>query len=356
MTNPSSSITMMKAAAVHNFLHDFDRDELERSVTIHDVPRPAVSSGTLLIKVLACSLSPGDAHMARGSIVFMHPKAFPYVPGMDVCGRVEEVSPEIEEFKVGDVVVASNGIAPQGGLAEYMAVSAAQAVLKPENVPVEQAAASSSAITALDALEDYGDARGRRVLVLGGSGGVGSAAIQLAKRACGASFVATTSTRAEMCRELGADLVLDYRTVDWWTHPDFVESKFDLIVDAVGGNDHWIKAQRVLKPGRERGRFVAVAGDSPHPDMGTYWKALGFALRFPWRPLWSSLRPGTLPSYRLLMPGDAQKGRRVVLDRIGDGSLKIVLDSSLPFTEDGVRRAFGSVAGGHAHGKVVVTM
>jgi NADPH:quinone reductase-like Zn-dependent oxidoreductase len=350
---------MMKAAAVHNFLQSFDSDELERSVTIREVERPTLppkGSNSLLIKVLACSLSPGDAHMARGSIVFLHPKAFPYTPGMDVCGVVEQVAPGANGFKVGDVVVASNGLAPQGGMASYMVVSASQAIVKPEIIPMEQAAASSSAITALDALQVYGDVKGKRVLVLGGSGGVGSAAIQLAKRVLGAAFVATTSTQLELCRELGADLVVDYRSQDWWTHPEFVKDKLDLIIDAVGGNQHWIKSHGVLKPGKEGGKFVAVAGDDPHPNMGTYRKVLGFALTLPWRPLWSELWSGKLPYYKLLLPGDTQKSRRAVLERLEDGSLRIILDSTLPFTEEGVRRALGAVAGGHAHGKVVVKM
>lgn len=282
----------------------------------------------------------------------MHPKTFPYTAGMDVCGRVEEVSEDVKGFSIGDTIVASNGMTPEGGMAEYMVVPASEAVLKPKSVSIEEAAASSSSITALDAV---GDVKGKRVLVLGGSGGVGTAAIQLAKRA-GASFIVTTSTQKELSASLGADLVLDYREKDWWTQKEFFDNKLDVIIDAVGGNGHWKKSQKVLKTKNEGGKFVAVCGDDPKPDMSTVLKALGFMLSLPWRPLSTQIRPRKFPSYRLLFPEDTQKGREQVMEKIQDGAITVVVDTMLPFTEAGVQDAFAKIASGHAHGKVVVKM
>jgi len=252
-----------------------------------------------------------------------------------------------------------------GGLAEYMLVDADQAVLKPDNVSVEVAAASSSAITALDAVaavisttnNNSTAIEGKRVLVLGGSGGVGSAAIQLVKRVGGASFVATTSTQAELCQSLGADEVVNYRNQDWWTHEDFINNKFDVIIDTVGGKNHFDKSHAVLKTRRDGGCFVAVAGDDTVPDMTTWWKALKYMFGLPIRPMATKLSPGRHPAYIHIFPGDnVAKGRQTVLEKLGDGSLKIPLHQILPFTEEGVRKAFEIVASGHAHGKVVVKM
>merc|ERR1719174_2719410 len=122
--------------------------------------------------------------MLSGSAIFMHPSKFPYIPGMDVCGTVEEVSTDVVDFKVGDVIVASNGMDPIGGMAEYMAVSTDNAVLKPGKISVEEAAACASAVTSRNAILDYVK-KGERVLILGGSGGVGSSAITIAKKSIG---------------------------------------------------------------------------------------------------------------------------------------------------------------------------
>ena len=87
----------------------------------------------------------------------------------------------------------------------------------------------TSAVTAYYFVREVAHVReGDRVLVLGGSGGVGSAAVQLSKLA-GASFVATITTQESMLLALGADAALDYHTADWWTHPEFIETPFDVV-------------------------------------------------------------------------------------------------------------------------------
>jgi NADPH:quinone reductase-like Zn-dependent oxidoreductase len=152
-------------------------------------PRPSVKAGQLLIRVLACSTAAGDVHMMSGRLsLVLKPPAWPYVPGMDVCGVVEEIGAGAVSgfgggFSVGDIVVATNGANAWGGLAELMAVDAKLAAPKPDNLsPVMAAACPVSAVTALHMVEKEAKVKkGDRVLVLGGSGGVGTAAVQLAK-------------------------------------------------------------------------------------------------------------------------------------------------------------------------------
>jgi NADPH:quinone reductase-like Zn-dependent oxidoreductase len=307
----------------------------------------------MLIRVLACSLSPGDVIMVQGNLIFLHPGKFPFVPGMDVCGVVED-SNGSKAFSNGDIVVADKGMQAEGGMAEHMAIEEQEAVLKPPHVSVQEAAASSSAITARNAVMDNVQP-GNRVLVLGGSGGVGSAAIALAKNV-GASFVATTSTRSELCKSLGADQVINYQKENWWEMA--WEKKFDVIIDTVGGGNFVGKANKVLKTRKEGGKFIAVCGDDPKPDATTWWKAIKFFAKLPLRPLHTWWNGRHLPDYTLLMPYDIPKGRKQVLGMVEAGSLRIPLDdrSPLAFTEDGVREAFQIVASGHAHGKIVVSM
>merc|ERR1719471_1066200 len=108
---------------------------------------------------------------------------------------------------------------PVGGLSEYAVIATNRAAKKPPSIDALTAASSLTAAAAVRACQfiEPGD----RVLILGGSGGVGSAAIQLAK-AKGASFVATTSTRTELVQRCGADAVVDHTRENWWEHKEFL--------------------------------------------------------------------------------------------------------------------------------------
>jgi NADPH:quinone reductase-like Zn-dependent oxidoreductase len=349
----------MKAIQVHQFLpvSDFHNITSSHMTMAENVPRPTIRHGQMLVKVLACSVSPGDVMMVGGNLILMH-RPFPFIPGMDICGVVEE-DPNGDTnnlFQKGDVIVASNGMSPVGGLAEYMAVDIKQAVQKPANViNLLEAAASSSAITARNAVMDHVKP-GDRVLILGGSGGVGSAAIQMAKRIAQASFVATTSTQEAFCQKLGADQVINYRNDKWWEMKDYRVDQFDVIIDCVGGGNYYDRATHVLKPGRAGGRFLAVTGDNPQPDCRTVWTALQFFANLPWRPLYAWWHSNTLPKYVLIMPYKIPEGRAQVLKWMAEGRLSIPLEKEYPFTEVGVRDAFSKVGTGHAHGKVVITV
>jgi 2-desacetyl-2-hydroxyethyl bacteriochlorophyllide A dehydrogenase len=354
---PSNSVPKtMNAIEVKQFVErPSDASNLKEVMTMNSsAPVPLPKKNELLIRVQACSISPGDVVMIRGNMIIMHPSSFPFVPGMDVCGEVVDANGSTK-FKTGDIVVAANGMSPVGGMAEYMVIPEDEAVIKPADVNVDKAAASSSAITARNAVMDYVK-KGDRVLILGGSGGVGSSAIQIAKQHAGASFVATTSTQVEFCEKLGADVVVDYRKENWWEKE--WDEKFDKIIDTVGGGNFTNKANIVLKPGAEGGYFVAITGDDTKPDCTTWWKVIKFFASLPGRPLYTWLFKQRLPAYTLLMPYDISKGRKEVLSWMQDKSLDVHLDESspLPFTKEGVLKAFCKAASGHAHGKVVVSM
>ena len=349
----------MKAVQIQEFVKDFDKiGSILRLETNVDSKMP-LKKGQMLIKVLACGLSPADIHMLEGKFFFLKPDKFPFVPCMDVCGVVEDPNGS-KTFQKGDIVVTDNGMTPQGGLAEFMVIPESQAVLKPKAVTITQAAASSSAITARNAVIDYcANIPNPRILILGGSGGVGTATIQLAKSKAKASFVATTSTQSDLCLSLGADRVIDYRKENWWEIQEFRDNKFDVIIDTVGGGNYVDKAKEVLKGRAQGGLFLAVCGDEPKPDASTPWKMIkylcGFLLA---RPLYNFTIGRKLPIYTVLLPYEEVKGRKDVMEFLQDGSLKIVVDGEgpLPFTQEGVCQAFQKVASGHAHGKVVVSI
>jgi len=351
----------MKAIQVHQFMELPSSLQQEDGVDAFlsmcdDVPKPSLKKQQMLVRVFACSLSPGDVIMVQGSMILMH-QPFPFIPGMDICGEIVDDNGSTN-FKNGDIVVASNGMSPVGGMAEFMAINESEAVILPPGVSKEHGAASSSAITSHNAVMENVK-EGDRVLILGGSGGVGSAAIQIAKKHAKASFVATTSTQEDMCKDLGADRVINYKTTDWWTIEEFQRERFDVIIDCAGGRNFYGRAEKVLKTGKQGGTFVAVTAiDEAYPDCGTYWKLMKFFGTMISRVVYTKLTTRTLPNYALLMPHDEVKARKKVLEWMEQGTLKIKFDgnSSLPFTAEGVRQAFIKVGSHHAHGKVVVTI
>mmetsp|Transcript_6746 Transcript_6746/g.11803 ORF Transcript_6746/g.11803 Transcript_6746/m.11803 type:complete len:366 (-) Transcript_6746:99-1196(-) len=357
-----TSATTMKAIEVHHFVDLWGQAQKtpETSISIElismndNATKPAsLKKKQLLVKVLACSISPGDVITVQGNMLVMH-QPFPFVPGMDICGVIVDNNGSTQ-FQNGNVVVASNGMTPVGGMAEYMIVDETGAVIKPAGASNEEGASSSSAITARNAVMDHVK-EGDRVLILGGSGGVGTAAIQIAKHHAKASLVVASSTQSDLCKELGADQVINYQSEDWWAIKEFQEDKFDVLIDTVGGGNFYKRATEVLKTGKQGGSFVAVTGDDPHPDCTTVWKTIKFFANLPCRPVYTKMKAGTLPKYVLLLPYGEAEGRKEVLGWMQAGSLKIKLDadSPLPFTSEGVRKAFLKVGSGHAHGKVVV--
>ena len=181
------------------------------------MPRPIPKPDEVLIAVHAASINPRDWLIREGRYPFQRllPK-LPLIPGSDVSGVVDAIGRNVRDLRVGDEVFAmqpsSRGF---GGYAEWIAVPAHAVVRKPADLShVEAAAVPLAAMTALQALRDCAGWRrqenGRRILINGASGGVGSFAVQIAK-ILGAEVIGVCSTRnLELVRQWGADRVIDY--------------------------------------------------------------------------------------------------------------------------------------------------
>ncbi|CAM9971765.1 unnamed protein product [Choristocarpus tenellus] len=333
-------------------------------------PRPELKhgSGEMLIRVQACSISPADLHLLSGRVdLVMSPPSFPYVPGMDVCGIVEEIDENEKKFKdqtllvqVGDCVVASNGAMPVGGLAEFAVVKTANAEVKPSNISILEGAALVDAGTcAMLAVKAAGVKEGDRALVLGGSGGIGTVLVQLVRDA-GASFIASTSTDDALLKSLGVDQVINYREQNWWEVPEFQANPFDVIIDCIGidASNVWkrSKSKVALKSRWNGGRFVTLA-ITDTPVAHSMWQAMQLFVPALWKQTWTFFVPW-MPRYKFLVlmakPGDLSRA----LNLVDAGRLKPVLDPSspFPFTTEGVKSAFHLLESKHAHGKVVIEM
>lgn len=231
-------------------------------LTIEDVPPPALKAGQILVRVRATAVNSADVRIRSMNEPGLVGLVLRLVMGINgprnrilggvVAGTVEQVGEKVSEFKPGDEVFTSTGMA-FGGYAEYIALKASSPVaLKPRKASFEEAAAIVfGGMSALYFLERGGVKKGTRTLVYGASGSVGTSYIQIA-RLLGARVSAVTSTgNLELARSLGAETAIDYTKTDYTTLP----ARYDLVFDATGHTTAEA-ARKVLNPG---GKFITTA-------------------------------------------------------------------------------------------------
>ncbi len=306
-------------------------------LTLREVEPPSVTDDQVLLRVRAAAIHPGDWMVVTGRPylvrpMFGMPAPKKRTPGFDVAGVVEAVGAGVADLQPGDEVFGQCG----GSCAEYVAVSPERLTLKPENLSFREAAACPvSGDAALRALRDAGRVQpGRRVLINGASGGVGTFAVQIAK-SMGAEVTGVCSTRnVELVRSLGADHVVDY-TRDDFTRGD---RRYDFILDNVG-NRSMAACRRVVAPG---GRFVPNNGTSGGRWIGTLGRTLGALVL-------SALLPRQGRPFVAL----GARADLLVLKRLLEsGQVIPVIDRAYPLAE--VPDAFRYLEEGHARGKVVI--
>jgi NADPH:quinone reductase-like Zn-dependent oxidoreductase len=307
---------------------------------LRDIDKPEISDDEVLVHVHAAGVGRDVWHVMMGlpypirlaGYGFRTPKN--PVIGSDVAGVVEAVGNNVSSFQPGDEVF---GIG-KGSYAEYARASEDKLAPKPENLTFEQAAVVAiMGSTALQALRDHGKVRqGQQVLVIGASGGVGTYAVQIAK-AFGAKVTGVCSTaKVEMVRSIGADHVIDY------TQEDFAEGdqRYDLILD-IGGNSSLSRLRRALNP---QGTLVIVGGEG-----GGRW--LGGLQRQLWATMLSPFVGQKLGTF---VSTQNHEDLLVLKEFIESGKVTPVIDRTYPLAE--VPEAMRYLEGGHARGKVVITV
>jgi NADPH:quinone reductase-like Zn-dependent oxidoreductase len=214
-----------------------------------DAPRPQPKDDEILIRVMAAGVNPVDVFIREG-----RGNQFPLIPGMDVAGVIEKAGNKVTKFKRGDAVYAYLSFEEQGGYAEFAVTKQDHAALKPKSIDFEHAAAVPlAATTAWQALIAKAGLRaGQTVLIHGGSGGVGTFAVQIAK-ARGANVIATASTaNQDLLKQLGGDQPIDYTTTKF----EDVVKDVDVVLNAVRG-DTLARSYGVVKKG---GIIVSITG------------------------------------------------------------------------------------------------
>jgi NADPH:quinone reductase-like Zn-dependent oxidoreductase len=262
---------MTMKAAILVKIGDPTTEEVLRVEENVDVPQP--KKDEVLIKVRAAAINPVDWKIMRGDF----PGKSSGTVGLDVSGVVEQIGPDTTtDLKVGDEIYADAIETGGGSFAEYVAVQTVAASRKPSNIGFAEAAALPLAgLTALQGLVTHGGFKsGQKVCILGGSGGVGSLAIQMAK-AMGAAHVYATGSSVDMIKGFGADTVINYKEQS--VVEELKGKELDLVYDTVGGVEGWEAAKGGLKKG---GKFVTVVGDGGAINtiiLGIMWrKTLAF--------------------------------------------------------------------------------
>src|SRR5947207_10740241 len=228
---------MMKAIVAHEYGGP-------EGLKYEDAPRPEPKENELLVRVIACGVNPADPLVISGRLAKEFGTHLPLIPGYDVAGVVEATGAKVTKFKKGDAVYGYALFG--GGWAEYAVLAENDAALKPKSATfVETAAVPMGALTSWQALIDTAKvSAGQTILIHGGSGGVGSFAVQIAK-AKGAKVIATASTaNQDLLKQLGADVAIDYTKTKF----EDIARDVDVVFDTVG-RDTLARSYPLVKKG-----------------------------------------------------------------------------------------------------------
>jgi NADPH:quinone reductase-like Zn-dependent oxidoreductase len=301
-------------------LHNYGGPEV---LQYEDAPRPKPGRGEVLIRVHAATVNPVDRSVREGRMKDFWPHKFPLILGWDLSGVVEELGSGAARFEIGDEVYSVPDPSRNGAYADYIVVRESEVALKPKSLHhIRAATVSLGALTSWQALFDTGQLQpGHRVLIHGGSGGVGHFAVQLAKWK-GAYVFATASTKnQDLLRELGADETIDYSRQRF---EDFARN-IDIVLDPIGG-DTQERSWQVLK----KGGFLLSVVQPPSADKA---KALGVRATFV-----------------ASQPNGAELAE--IADLVDAGHLTPIVNRILPLSE--ARRAHELSETGNIHGKIVL--
>ncbi|MBP0453486.1 NADP-dependent oxidoreductase [Kitasatospora sp. RG8] len=322
----------------------------QSAVHAAELPDPQPGPEDVLVEIHAASVNPLDFKIRDGAFKRILPYRLPLVLGNDLAGVVVRVGSSVTRFAVGDEVYARPDKDRIGTFAELIAVHQDDLAPKPAVLTMAQAASLPLvALTSWQALVEKAQVRaGQKVLIHAGSGGVGTIALQLARHL--GPHVATTASAANagLVKELGADVVIDYRAQDF----EQLLDGYDVVLDTLGG-ETLEKSLRVLKPG---GKVISIAGPpdadfarelGANPLLRQAMNALSFRTRR------RAKRHGVTYSF-LFMKADGGQLRE--LTRLVDaGQIHPVVDRVFPF--DRTRDAMEYAEKGRAKaGKVVIAM
>ena len=310
---------------------------------------PAPSGFDLLVKVSANSVNPVDFKI-RESAAKDTMLDIPKIIGWDAVGTVEAVGADTSRFKVGDEVYYAGDITRSGSNAEYQLIDERIVGRKPKKLSIAEAAAIP--LTGLTAYESLFDRikvnpetdKGKSVLILAGAGGVGSIAIQLAKKLAGLTVIATASRpdSVQWCKDLGADFVVNHHNLKQELN-HIGHDQVNYILDFVDLEGYWDTAAEIIKP---QGHIVSITASSKPLNLNLL-KAK--SISFSWELMYTRSMFGTDDIIR----------QHEILNELSDlldaGTIKTTLTTTLKgFSVENLKKAHEIQESGKTIGKTVI--
>ncbi|BBM82139.1 NADP-dependent oxidoreductase [Candidatus Uabimicrobium amorphum] len=313
-----------------------------------EIDKPQIKSPhEVLVAIHAASLNPVDFKIRNGKLKAIMRHQFPLIIGNDFSGVVIAVGDNVQKFKEGDEIYARVDKGRMGTCTEYLTIEEQYLAKKPRNISfVEAASIPLVGLTSWQALKDWGNLQsGDKVFIHAGSGGIGCFAIQLAKT-MGLTVATTTSGKnANFVKQLGADIIIDYKTQDFTQEV----SNYDMVYDTLGG-DILNRSFSIVKQG---GKVVTITAT---PDKQTL-KELGAnaLLRFfagiMTRKTTKLARQKNIRYGFLFMKANGDQLQQIT-SLIEEEKIKPVIDKTYPL--DQTKDAMAYLEKGHARGKVVI--
>ncbi|GAB1452732.1 zinc-binding alcohol dehydrogenase family protein [Draconibacterium sp.] len=314
-----------------------------------ETEKPTATGYDLLVKIAAISVNPVDFKI-RKSAAINRELDKPKIIGWDAVGTVEAVGDKTSRFKVGDEVYYAGDLTRSGSNAEYQLIDERIVGKKPKNLTIAEAAAIP--LTGLTAWESLFDRikvnpetdKGKTVLILAGAGGVGSIAIQIAKKVAGLTVIATASRPESIkwCKDLGADFVINHYNLKAELKTTG-HSRVDYILDFVNLEAYWEIAAEIIKP---QGHIVSITGSSQPLNLDLLKTK---SVTFSWELMYT----------RSMYTTDDMDEQHQILNEIADlldaGILRTTLTTTLEgFTVDNLKKAHKMQESGKTIGKSVI--
>ncbi|KAF3000542.1 zinc ion binding [Neopestalotiopsis sp. 37M] len=318
-------------------------DKLETSLSLNEnVTKPRkedLRHDQLLVQVFTAALNPVDYKLPEsGWIGGLMIRGRPATPGLDFCGHVVAAHESITTLREGDSVFGAFASANQfGSLAEFIVISTQECTRLPDGVEIDQAAAVGCAgTTAFQSVPtDLLKEPEVKMLINGGSGGVGTFAIQFAKAQSAEVVTTCSAANVQLCRDLGADRVIDY-TADNVTATLAREGcTFDLIIDNVGDPNFYDKSISLLRKG---GTFMQVG--VPSLNATNVLKSFG-----------RMILPGSY-TYRFIQMKNSSMFFSQIGQWMAEGKVRAVIGEQFDFEQ--VPQAYAKLRTGRAKGKIII--
>ena len=289
---------------------------------MEEIAIPELGEGEVLVKIFAAGVNPIDWKIREGYLADIIPHTLPLTLGWDFAGEIASLGKNVSKWNIGDAVYARPDFSKNGAYAEYIVVSEDEIARKPKTLSWQKAAAVPLVtLTAWQALKDISAmTQGDRVLIHAGAGGVGIAAIQLAKLAGATVYTTSSPKNIDFLKELGADEVIDY------TQEDFSKlENLDIVFDTLGG-EVLEKSLATLKKG---GSLVSVA-EVPNEELAAKYEVHA--------------------NFCFVQANPEQLSE--ISDLIDSGKLKVEIDSV--YRLEDIAQAHEKSESGHTRGKIVI--